>query len=206
LPKANEPKDYLVKSNSWKTKTMKITHNLSPSFLLCLLGLMPGMAFAQADGAPNRSPELQVLEHYLGVWDVKTTIKPTGAEEITVTSVSRRSWTIGGTFVQFQDTGHSLPEALEYQLLWTYDPVAKNYPGVMMNGPHSGAITGVWDEKTKTMHWKGKMGNGLTVEGRDRFIGNGRTEASGVFKNPDGDVVLEISWSNTRRKAKSSTE
>ena len=182
---------------------MKTLHFLSSSFLLCLLGLMPGMALAQVDGAPNRSPELQVLKHYLGVWDVNTTIKPTGAEEITVTSVSRRSWTIGGTFVQFQDTGHSHPKALEYQLLWTYDPVAKNYPAVLMEGPNRGVLTGGWDEKTKTMHWKGKMSNGLTAEGRDRFIGNGRTEASGVFSNPEGDVVLEIPWSNPRRKAKS---
>ena len=177
---------------------MKTLHFLSSSFLLCLLGLMPGMAFAQADGAPNRSPELQVLDRFVGVWDVKATIKPVGGKEMTMTFVSQRSWTLGGTFLHFQDTGHSHPQVPEFQLLWTYDPVAKNYPGVMMDGPHSGAITGVWNEKTKTMHWKGKTSNGLTVEGRDRFIGNGRTEASGVFRNPDGDVVLEISWSNTR--------
>ena len=83
---------------------MKITHYHLPSFLLCLLGLIPGMAFAQADDAPKRSPELQVLDHYLGVWDVKTTIKPAGGEEMTVTCISRRSWTLGGSFVQFQDT------------------------------------------------------------------------------------------------------
>ena len=83
---------------------MKITHSLLPSFLLCLLGLIPGMAFAQADDAPKRSPELQVLDHYLCAWDVKTTIKPAGGEEMTNDFVSHRSWSHGGSFVQFQDT------------------------------------------------------------------------------------------------------
>ena len=182
---------------------MKITQYLSSSLFLCLLGLIPGMAFAEADDAPKRSPELQELDRYVGVWDMKTTMKPAGGREMTLTCVSRRSWTLGGTFVQFQDTGHSHPEAPELQLLWTYDPVAKNYPAVMMDGPHWGSITGVWDEKTKTMHWKGKTGSGITIEGHDRFIGKDRIEASGVLTNAEGETVLEVSWSQTRRKVKS---
>ena len=186
---------------------MKITHNLSPSFLLCLLGLMPGMAFAQADGAPKRSPQLQVLDRFVGVWGVKATIKPVGGKEMSMTFVSQRSWTLGGTFVHFQDTGHSHPQVPEFQLLWTYDPVAKNYPAVFMDGPHHSArLIGTWDEKTKTMHWKGKMGNGVTGEGHHRFIGKDRAEASGLFRNPEGEIVSETSWAHTRRKAKSSTK
>ncbi|MBL63199.1 MAG: hypothetical protein CMI30_07285 [Opitutae bacterium] len=184
---------------------MKITQYLSTTtfLFLCLLGLVPGMAFAQADGAQKRSPELQVLDRLVGVWDVKTTIKPVGAEEMTATSVSRRSWTLGGTFVQFQDTEHSHPQAPEFQLLWTYDPVAKNYPAVLMDGPHWASLTGVWNEETKIMHWTGKMSNGVTGEGQHRFIGKDRSEASGVFRNPEGEIVMETSWSHTRRKAKS---
>ena len=186
--------------------TMKITHNLSPSFLLCLLGLMPGMAFAQADGAPKRSPELQVLDRYIGVWDIKNTFKPVGGEEVVFNIVSRKSWSLGGSFLRGQDTNLSIPEAKEFHLLWTYDSVAKNYPAVFMEGPNRGEFTGIWDEKTKTMHWKGKMANGITGEGHDRFIGKDRIEASGVFKNPEGETVFEISWSHTRRKAKSPTK
>ena len=88
-------------------------------------------------------------------------------------------------------------------MLTTYDPVAKNYPAVMMDGPYRGELTGVWDAKTNTMHLKGKLGNGITIEGHDRFIGKDRIEGLGVFKNPDGEIVLEVSWSQTRRKVKS---
>ena len=183
---------------------MKTLHYLSSPFLLCLLGLMPCIAFAQADGAPKRSPELQVLHRLVGVWDVKVTIKPAGGGETNFDVVSRRSWSFGGTFVRLEDANNlKNPEAKEFQILWTYDPVAKNYPAILMDGPHWGSITGVWDEKTKTMHWKSKMGNGVTGEGQHRFIGKDRAEASGVFRNPEGEIVTETSWSQTRRKAKS---
>ena len=164
---------------------------------------MPAMAFAQADGAPKRSPELQVLDRYIGSWDIKNTFKPVGGEEVVFNIVSRKSWSLGGSFLRGQDTNLSIPEAKEFHLLWTYDSVAKNYPAMFMEGPNRGELTGVWDAKTKTMHWKGKMANGITGEGHDRFIGNDRIEASGIFKNDKGETLFEISWSHTRRKAKS---
>ena len=179
---------------------MKAPHYLLSSLFLCLLGLVPGRAFTQADGAPKRSPELQVLDRFVGVWDVKNTIKLPSGEEFTNDFVSRRSWSLGGTFLRSQDTNFSNPEAKEFQLLWTYDPAAKNYPAVFMDGPYRGELTGVWDAKTNTMHWKGKMANGVTAEGNDRFIGKDRIEASGVFKNAAGEIVAEISWPQTRRK------
>ena len=183
---------------------MKTPYYLLSSFLLCLLGLMPGMAFAEADGAPKRSPELQVLDRLVGVWDVKVTIKPAGGGETNVEVVSRRSWSLGGTFVRLEDANNlKNPEAKEFQILWTYDPVAKNYPAVLMDGPNRGELTGVWDAKTNTMHWKGKSPDGSTSEGHHRFIGKDRAEASGVFKNPDGEIVAEISWPQTRRKVNS---
>ena len=45
-----------------KTKPMKTKHHHLSSLLLCLLGLIPGMAFTEADGAPNRSPELRKVD------------------------------------------------------------------------------------------------------------------------------------------------
>ena len=182
---------------------MKITQYLSSSLFLCLLGFIPCMAFAQADGAPERAPELQVLERVVGVWNVEVMIKLPDGKEFTNDFVSHRSWTLGGTFVQFQDTNFSDPRAKEFQLLWTYDPVAKNYPAVFMDGPNRGELTGVWDAKKNTMHWQGKGPNGVTAEGHDRFLGKDRIEASGIFRNAEGDTVFEISWSQPRRKAKS---
>jgi hypothetical protein len=185
---------------------MKTLHYLSSPFLLCLLGLIPCIAFAQAAVAPKRSPELQVLDHFIGSWDITNTFKPVGGEKIVFSIVSRKSWSPGGSFLRGQDTNLSIPEAKEFHLLWTYDPVAKNYPAVFMEGPNRGELTGVWDAKKKTMHWKVKMANGITGEGHDRFIGKDRIESSGIFKNDKGETVFEISWSRTRRKAKSPTK
>ena len=157
-------------------------------------------AIAKADDKPKRSPELQVLDRLIGVWNVKAIIKPAGGPEIEREFVSRRRWTLGGTFLQFEDALNlSDPEAKEFQLLWTYDPVARNYPAVIMEGPFRAELTGTWDAKTTTMHLKGKSSDGRTSKGYHRFIGNDRAEASAVFKDAEGKVVLEISWPQTRR-------
>jgi len=155
---------------------------------------------AKADNKPERSPELQVLDRLVGSWNVKAIIKPAGGPEIKREFVSRRRWTLGGTFLQFEDTLNlSDPEAKEFQLLWTYDPVAKNYPAVIMDGPSRAELTGTWDAKTTTMHLKGTSSVGVTSKGYHRFIGKDQAEASAVFKDAKGKVVLEISWPQTRR-------
>ena len=168
--------------------------------MLAGLAVATFSAVAKADDKPKRSPELQVLDRLIGAWDVKVTIKPTGGEEIKREFVSRRRWTLGGTFLQIEDAPNLIdPEAKEFQLLWTYDPVAKNYPAVMMDGPNRGELTGTWDAKTTTMHWKGKSPDGGTSKGYHRFIGKDRAEASAVFKDAEGKVFMEISWPQTRR-------
>ncbi len=160
---------------------------------------LSGLAFA--DDAPNRSPELRVLDRFVGVWDMKVTTTPTGGEETTVDSVSHRSWSVGGNFVQFQDPDNlKRPEANETQVLLTYDSNRKNYPGVWMSGPNRVELTGTWDAKTTTMHWAGKSREGGTSTGHHRFIGKDRAEVSTGIKDADGNVVLRISSVQTRRK------
>jgi len=156
--------------------------------------------FSQVAKADDTSPELQVLDRFVGTWDVQVTIKSADGEEIKIDVDSRRRWTRGGTFLQIEDANNLKdPQARELQILWTYDPVARNYPAVIMDGPNRAQLTGTWDAKTTTMHWKGKGADGVTSEGKHRFIGKDRAEASGVFKDADGKVVMEISWPQTRR-------
>ena len=157
-------------------------------------------ADAKADDKPKRSPELLVLERFIGTWDQKAIIHPTGGEKIEMAFVSRRRWTLGGTFLQIEDANNlNDPEAKEFQMLCTYDPVAQNYPAVIMEGPNRAELTGTWDAKTTTMHWKGKSPDGGTSEGSHQFIGANRAKASVVFKDAEGKVVMEISWPQTRR-------
>jgi hypothetical protein len=168
---------------------------------LTLLSATPLSGLAFANDPPDRSSELQVIDRFVGVWDVKVTITPTGGEETTVDSVSHRSWSVGGNFVQFQDPDNlKRPESNEAQVLLTYDSNRKNYPGVWMSGPNRAELTGTWDAKTTTMHWAGKFPDGVTSTGYDRFIGKDRAETSTRVNDADGNVVLRISRVQTRRK------
>ena len=142
---------------------------------------------AKADDMPKRSPELQVLDRLIGVWNVKTIIKPAGGPEIKREFVSRRRWTLGGTFLQFEDALNlSDPDAKEFQLLWTYDPVAKNYPAVIMDGPSRAELTGTWDAKTTTMHWTGKSSDGGTSKGGGNYTPPEARKGGGAFAGGAG--------------------
>ena len=164
-----------------------------------------------AEDKPQRSPELQVLDHFIGTWDHELTIKrldEIGIEEVTQsTSVDTRKWSAGGTFVMIENSlaMKKNPDVPELIMMITYDPDTNTYPGCLMSGPSRTLMTGIWNERTDTMYWSGKDHLKNTIAGKHRFIGTDRAEASLVITNPAGKLVLfgqvvEMSWKQTRRK------
>ena len=151
-------------------------------------------AAVKADDAPKRSPELQVLDRFVGIWDVNVTVKPAGEEAVTFDTVSFRRWSRGGNFVVFEDPGSE-----ELNLPFTYDPETKTYPGVIMIGLKRGLVTGTWDEDKETMHFAIEYPDGTRYKGTHRFIRIDYAEALGRVTNADGNVV-ELAWKQTRRK------
>lgn len=154
------------------------------------------VAFAENE----KGPELQVLDRFVGTWDIEGSYKPTNGDKISINSVSFRKWTANGKTLHFDDPG-SDPGDPGIQILLTFDPDSKTYRGVTMMGPSRGEIKGTWDEKTATMHFTGNLGNGgVAFESNHRFIDADHAEPKGVFKNPQGEVIAEISWKQARRK------
>ncbi len=149
----------------------------------------------QADDAPNRSRELKVLGNFVGTWDMKVTIKSAGQDAVTVDRVSYRSWSKGGRFVLFDDPR----QGEELHLPLTYDPDSQKYRGVMISGVNPGVVTGTWDAGTKTMHFLIENTNKTTYRGTHCFIRPDYAEASGKITNAEGDVLLELSFKQTRR-------
>ena len=72
---------------------------------LTFLAVATLAAAAKADDTPKRSPELQVLDRFIGTWDIKVTVKPAGEEAASFDAVSFRRWSRGGSFVVFEDPG-----------------------------------------------------------------------------------------------------
>lgn len=149
---------------------------------------------AKADNSTKRSPGLQVLDHFVGAWDMKVTAKPAGGEAATFDAVSHRSWSRGGKFVVFDD-----PQEEELHMPMTYDPETKTYPGVMILGVGRGLVTGTWDESAKTMHFLIENMDKTTYRGTHRFIRDDYAEASGKVTNAVGEVIFELAYKQNRR-------
>jgi hypothetical protein len=151
---------------------------------------------------PKRSAELQVLNHFVGTWDFDVTNTPATGAAITGKTSETRTWTLGGKFVQFENPQTGKPDEPEFQMLVTYDPTTKTYPGVLMNGSGRALVDGTWDEAAKTMTFKGTFsdGSGGTFSFTNRFIDADHCEASGTMRDASGKVFLEQTQKQTRRK------
>jgi len=103
------------------------------------------------DRALAKNRGLQVLDRFVGTWDLHVTLKPPqGAATIEKTSEIRK-WSLGGKFVHFQNLQKENPNAPELHMLLTYDARTKSYPGIMMIGPNRSLVNGTWDKQAKTM-------------------------------------------------------
>lgn len=157
---------------------------------------------ANGQDAPKRSAELQVLDRFVGTWDFVVTNKLAGGETITGKTTETRRWTLGNKFVQWENPKTENPDEPEFQMLVTYDPTTKTYPGVLMNGPGRALVDGTWDEATKTMTFRGTFsdGRGGTFIFTNRFIDADHCEGLGTMKDATGKVFLEQTQKQTRRK------
>ncbi len=184
------------------------------SIVFTVLAAATFAAIGKAEDTPRRSAELQVLDHFLGTWDHEVTINRFNEfgqrVETKNTDVDTRKWSAGGTFVIFENSlaMKKNPDVPELIMMITYDPETHTYPGCMMSGPSRTSLTGIWNERTQTMHWRGKDLDENKLMGKHQFIGKDRAEASLVItnpastktENPFGKLMVEISWKQTRRK------
>lgn len=165
---------------------------------LMTLAVLAATTFAEnvnADDAPKRSAELQVLERFIGTWDSVVTNKATGEKSNTT---ENRRWSSKGHFILSEDFDKSAKT--EAHFLLTYDPNSKVYRACFINRGGVSNYVGNWDEKTHTMTWNGSDSFGNKQTGKYRFIDMDNVEWSMVFTNSDGKVVLELSTKQTRRK------
>lgn len=156
---------------------------------------------AWGQDAPIRPAELQVLDRFVGTWDLDVTSTPTDGEIITGKTSETRSWTMGGKFVQFENPQTENPDEHEFQMLVTYDSTTKTYPGVMMSGPSRAIVTGTWDQAKQTMTFSGTFSDdsGVKFEYAIRFLNNDHCESSGVIRGSNGTVLVKHVQKQVRR-------
>lgn len=177
--------------------------------LIAIIVTVVAIAISQsaiADDNSKLSAEFQILDRFVGTWDVDLTVKPAGADAINVKKAETRSWSPGQTVVHFEDAkvagaNKASVGGPEFQMLLTYDAATKSYRGMMMYGAGRSLITGTWDEATSTMTFNGTSpDDGSTFVFKNRFLDADHSESTGIQKNAKGEVFMEQTQKQTRRK------
>lgn len=169
---------------------------MSATVVLCWGG---GEARA-ADPTPN-SPELRVLDRFVGTWEGQSataraqwTPKPSESKG----SVNTIRWTLNGQYLE--DRGRN-PDKSEYLGVWTYDPRLKIYrvwyflPGaIVLQFPAQ------WNESAQAFKGTVDIGNGVTMTTTHRFVSKDAYEWSYVAKDRSGKLYLDMQGRHRRKQ------
>jgi hypothetical protein len=148
---------------------------------------------------PPRPPELKVLEKLVGTWDWETIAKPAvwTPEEVRAKGTLTRDWVLNRRFLQEKGGNADNPSVC----MFTYDTNKKAYRFWMFNAAgNSLELTGQWNETTRTMTWKGDVGNGITTSGPMRFVDDDTTEWTAIARDSEGKVYHHMEGKVKRRK------
>jgi hypothetical protein len=171
-------------------------------FIALAVSLACSLPRAPAADTPSAA-ELRVLEDMIGTWDEVVTVKPAEwtPNGETRTSITRRSWSLGGKFMRSDGTWQ--PARSEFLYLIAYDAAVRVYrcwyfdsTGEMPREP----ITGTWDEKSRTLTWTVTDAAGNQTVSKHKLIDKNRHDWTMVVTNPDRKVVLDFSAKCTRRR------
>jgi len=159
-------------------------------------------AFAQEQKPlPNQSPELQVLQRFIGSWEETVELKRAAwtPEPSTKTISSTRKWILDGKMIENKG---AWSDKVEFLHLMSYDPKRAEYRQWYFdaNNPTSlGEDRGRWDEATQTLTWRGALDDGVTTVTTERFIDKDHFTWTFVAKDRTGQVVLDME-AKVRRK------
>jgi len=163
------------------------------ALVLVVTTLLP--ACLLAEDAPKRSPELQVLDRFIGEWDGEAVVKGTGEK---TKSVEHRKWSRAGKFVLSENWDESAQNKRESHFLMSFDSKTNQYRSCFINEEFTVPLLGTWDETSKTMRWK-SSDVPFKHDVIDRFVDKDHVEWTMKVVSPEGDVVLEIIGKQTRR-------
>jgi hypothetical protein len=173
--------------------------NLMLAIVLGCAWSIPGSA-NDKKGQPAESAELKVLDRFVGNWDMNVTISVSEGKpkEIKLTGTATIQWSLGGRFLQWK--GSSTSGRFEDLQLLTYDAGRKTYRHWYFSSEGvADESAGKWDEATKTMTWKGDVGDGRTLLNVVRLTDKDTQEFNLVVKDRNGKAVTEIKGKMTRK-------
>lgn len=171
--------------------------------LLCsLLAFVSPQSEKKEDGPSDKVPDLKVLDHYVGTWNVEFANKDLPFSKATVTA----KWVLGGRFVEqngeLERTDGS--GAFKIKTVYTFDVKKNAYRSWTYTSDGSVDENDcVWDEKAKTMTSISKKSEGegfytTTADFSEAGVENWKI----AITDAAGKVTAEIIGKNTREKKK----
>ncbi len=167
----------------------------------CLMAVSGSPVVRAEDAGPAKDvPELQVLQHYAGTWDVVM-------ENAASKNESTAKWILGGRLLEQSGVMHS-PDGPDIWVttLFTFDTEAKKYRSwtFVSNGSTNQAEM-TWDANAKTMTSVTQPdANGVRAKVTADFSTAGKERWKFIYTDRDGKQVGEMAGENTLRKDGSS--
>lgn len=166
--------------------------------IACLLAVA-GWDSARADdlGPVKDVPELAVLQHYAGTWDVELTGNGSGKGEVTA------KWILGGRYLEQSGVIYNVGSPdIWVTTLFTFDPGKQKYRvWTFASNGSTGQAEMTWDAKAKVMTSVAPPdANGIRSTNTADFSTVGKERWQFRYTDRDGQQVGEMSGVNTLRK------
>jgi len=169
-----------------------------------LLSGLPGEA---QEATPDpQSPELKVLDRFVGSWELDFVVNM-GTGNTKMKADVTTNWILLGRVIQHKFVWS--PGDKHGLGFFTYDAEEKAYREWYFDSTGSvprDVHRGQWDEAAKTLTWKGSSSNGITRTMVNRFIDNDTYEWSLVDKDRSGKVVFENEATAKRKTSVTSSD
>ena len=180
---------------------------------LVVLSLCPSgsqtAAVGQEDVAANRttasetrSPELQVLERFVGSWQETVQQKPAAwtPKPVTITATGTRKCVLNGSMIE--NKGIWFPGKDEFMHLMSYDPHRKQYRQWYFDKDRATPqeYIGSWDGARQTFTFKGTIVEGVSCTSTQKFVDEDTFTWTLVATDRAGKVVLDMHGKALRNK------
>ena len=175
------------------TQTVDVTQ-------LLVSNLEPNRAPKKTPAQTPKSPELKVLDRFVGSFRDELVTRQANGDEEESTGTGVAKWSLQGQYLEQRATDSDGKQTALH--LWTYDSDAGVYTSwtFFSNLPKPASSTWRWNESKKTFAGKGDLGNGITMQitlwrtGKDRF------EFTATTKDASGNVLGETKGKAFRKK------
>ena len=157
------------------------------------------LAFGLGLGAISAHAQDNVLEKFVGRWDVR--VKTLQPQKPDLTYIETYEWILDRKFVRARTEGKT--DGTEDMVVGGYDAKTKGYPfwifsssGTFLN---LNLAPGTWDARSRTMEWKSPILLDVSYLGRCTFTDDNTRRCTLVLKNWLGRVLLEQETIAVRR-------